>query len=85
MAVQLIDELPETDAHIILQMDRWYTCQAVWDKTEEKGVAMIGDMKPNRILYPDGKKIPASDYARNFLKPVPPCNGGRPRVLCVPL
>lgn len=45
MAVQLLNELPETDVHIILQMDIWYTRQAVWDKALEKGVTMIGALE----------------------------------------
>ena len=36
MAVQLLDTLPETDARVILQMDSWYTCKALWDKAFEK-------------------------------------------------
>ncbi len=35
MAVQLLDTLPETDARIILQVDNWYTCKALWDKVLE--------------------------------------------------
>lgn len=29
MAVQLLDALFKTDAHVILQMDNWYTCRAL--------------------------------------------------------
>lgn len=63
MAVQLLDTLPETDAHVILQMDSWYTCKAVWDKALEKGITLIGAMKTNRILYPDGNRRRAQDHA----------------------
>ena len=63
MAVQLLDTLPETDAHIILQMDSWYTCKALWDKALEKNITLIGAMKINRILYPDGHRQSAQDYA----------------------
>lgn len=50
MAVQLLDTLPETDARVILQMDSWYTCKALWDKALEKNITLIGAMKSNRIL-----------------------------------
>ena len=63
MAVQLLDTLPETDARVILQMDSWYTCKALWDKALEKNITLIGAMKTNRILYPDGHRCSAQDYA----------------------
>ena len=63
IAVQLLDTLPETDARVILQMDSWYTCKALWDKALEKNITLIGAMKTNRILYPDGHRCSAQDYA----------------------
>lgn len=63
MAVQLLDSLPKTDARIILQMDSWYTCQKLWDKAIEQKITLIGALKTNRILYPNGKHCPACDYA----------------------
>ena len=63
MAVQLLDALPETGAPVIALMDSWYTCQRLWEKGVEKGITMIGALKSNRILYPDGKRCPASEYA----------------------
>ncbi len=63
MAVQLLDTLPQTDAPIIVQMDSWYTCKALWDKALEKNITLIGAMKTNRILYPDGHRCSALDYA----------------------
>lgn len=63
MAVQLLDTLPQTDVRVILQMDSWYTCKALWDKAPEKNITLIGAMKTNRILYPDGHRCSAQDYA----------------------
>ncbi len=63
MALQLLDALPQTDAHLILQMDSWYTCKALWDKASEKNITLIAAMKTNRILYPDGHRRSAQDYA----------------------
>ena len=62
-AVRLLDTLPETDARVILQMDSWYTCKALWDKALEKNITLIGAMKTNRILFPDGHRRSALDYA----------------------
>lgn len=63
MAVQLLDTLPQTDARVILQMDSWYACKALWNKALEKSITLIGAMKTNRILYPDGHRCSAQDYA----------------------
>ena len=63
MAVRLLDTLPETDAHVILQMDSWYTYKPLWDKALEKNITLIGAMKTNRILFPDGHRRSALDHA----------------------
>ena len=63
MAVQLLDDMPKTDAHVILEMDSWYTCKALWNKANEKNISLIGAMKTNRILCPDGHRWNAQDYA----------------------
>ena len=65
-SVQLLDNLPETNVPIIALMDSWYTCQRLWDKVMEKGLTMIGALKSNRILYPNGKRCPASKYAASL-------------------
>ena len=62
MAVELLASLPETDARVIFQMDSWYTCKRLWDKALEKGITLIGNMKTNRILYPDGHRRSAQNY-----------------------
>lgn len=59
MAVKLLNDLPETDARVIVQTDSWYTCQALWDKALEKNLTLIAALKTNRILYPDGQHISA--------------------------
>lgn len=51
MAVELLDTLPETDAHVFLQMDSRYTCQKLWNKASEKS-PLIGVMKTNHIRPP---------------------------------
>ena len=44
-------------------IDSWYTNLQIWNKCIEKKYHLIGAMKSNRILYPDGMRISASDYA----------------------
>ncbi len=36
MEFQLLDNMQKTDARVILEMDSWYMCKALWDKAGEK-------------------------------------------------
>ena len=47
-------------------MDSWYTNPGVLDSCREKGCHLIGAMKTNRILYPEGKRTSASDLAASL-------------------
>ena len=76
IAVQLLDTLLETDARIIIQMDSWYTCKAMRDKALEKNITLIGAMKTNRILYPDGHQC-SRPRCHAPKRPIPPCYSGR--------
>ena len=76
IAVQLLDTLLETDARIIIQMDSWYTCKAMRDKALEKNITLIGAMKINRILYPDGHQC-SRPRCHAPKRPIPPCYSGR--------
>lgn len=48
-------------------MDSWYTNPDILHSCEKKGCFLIGAMKTNRILYPNGQRTPALDYARHLL------------------
>lgn len=47
-------------------MDNWYTNPGVLDVCREKGCHLIGTMKTNRILYPEGKRTSVSDLAASL-------------------
>ena len=65
MTLEVIRSLPkEPDAYVLV--DSWYTSHAVLDACREKGCHLIGAMKTNRILYPEGKRISASDLASSL-------------------
>jgi hypothetical protein len=51
-------------------MDSWYTNPSVLDACQEKRCHLIGAMKTNRILFPEGKRTPACDLAASL---VPGC------------
>jgi len=63
MVVRIFDNLPKAGASVIALMDSWYTCQRLWDTAVEKGVTIIGALKTDRILYLNGKRCPAREYA----------------------
>ena len=65
MTLDVIRTLPENaDAYIL--MDSWYTNPAVLDACQKKGCHIIGAMKTNRILYPEGKRISAAELAASL-------------------
>lgn len=63
MTLEVIDSIPEIETPIYVLMDSWYTNVNVWNKCKEKKCHLIGVMKTNRILYPNGVRTSASDYA----------------------
>ena len=65
MTLDIIDALPD-DAGAYLLMDSWYTNSAILGACREKHCHLIGAMKTNRILYPDGKRTSAADLASSL-------------------
>ena len=63
MTLNAIDALSETEHPVYVLMDSWYTNAQVWNKCITKKCHLIGALKSNRILYPDGMRISASAYA----------------------
>ena len=65
MTLEIIRSLPnQTGAYLL--MDSWYTNPGVLDACQEKGCHLIGAMKTNRILFPEGKRTSASDLAASL-------------------
>ncbi len=65
MTLDVINSLPDQAGAYIL-MDSWYTNPDILDECREKGCHLIGAMKTNRILYPNGQRTSAMDYARTI-------------------
>lgn len=63
MTVEVIDSIQESKIPIYILMDSWYTNADVRNKCMEKKCHLIGAMKTNRILYPNGVRTSANDYA----------------------
>lgn len=47
-------------------MDSWYTNPGVLDACRKKDCHLIGAMKTNRILFPEGKRTSAADLAASL-------------------
>jgi len=65
MTLDIIRSLPDQTGAYVL-MDSWYTNPGVLDACLEKGYHLIGAMKTNRILFPEGKRTSASDLAASL-------------------
>ncbi len=65
MTLDVIKSLPDQAGAYIL-MDSWYTNPDILHECREKGCHLIGAMKTNRILYPNGQRTSAMDYARSL-------------------
>lgn len=63
MTKAAIQSLPETSQPVYVLMDSWYTNPGIFAACREKKFHLIGAMKTNRILYPNGVKMSAADYA----------------------
>ena len=62
MTLEIIRSFPaDSDAYVLA--DSWYTSHAIFDACQEKNCHLIGAMKTNRILYPEGRRISAADLA----------------------
>ena len=65
MTLDIIRSLPDKTGAYVL-MDSWYTNSGVLDACREKGCHLIGAMKTNRILYPEGRRASAADLAASL-------------------
>ena len=63
MTLEVIDSIQKSEIPIYILMDSWYTNANVWNKCKAKKCHLIGAMKTNRILYPNGVRTSANDYA----------------------
>lgn len=65
MTLDIIRTLPD-NANAYVLMDSWYTNPDILNACREKSCHLIGAMKSNRILYPEGKRTSAADLAASL-------------------
>ncbi|PTX53972.1 DDE family transposase [Melghirimyces profundicolus] len=68
LACELLETLPVFEHPTYLLMDSWYTSVKIVDLASTKGLQVIGGLKTNRILFPQGIRIPGSAFAGHIRK-----------------
>ena len=63
MVQEIAEELPTAPVISYFLCDSWYTSTKLMDSFIRKGFYTIGALKTNRVLYPYGKRLKASEFA----------------------
>lgn len=63
LALDMLARFPRLVQPIYLLCDSWYTSRTVIEAALSKGMHLIGALKSNRILYPQGIRIQAKEFA----------------------
>lgn len=58
--------LPGVKTYLLL--DKWYTSQKIIEAGWSKGMHTIGATKTNRVIYPEGIRIPISNFVEHIRK-----------------
>ncbi|MCP1187866.1 IS701 family transposase [Priestia flexa] len=64
LSIEMIKRVPALQPSVYLLCDSWYTSGSIIDVALSKGIHVIGALKTNRILYPQGIRIQAKEFAR---------------------
>jgi hypothetical protein len=71
---EMIEQLPDVTTRAYGLCDAWYTCEKVIDAYFKKGYHLIGALKTNRVIFPQGIRLQIKDFAqyieRNDVCPV---------------
>jgi hypothetical protein len=71
---EMIEQLPIATQQAYGLCDSWYTCEKVINAYFKKGYHLIGALKTNRVIFPQGVRMQIKDFAqhieRNDVRPV---------------
>lgn len=56
MAQSIISQLPPPVLQGYVLCDSWYSCKALFDAAKDRGYTLIGALRTNRVIYPDGHR-----------------------------
>jgi hypothetical protein len=65
-AIKVAESLPKLTKPGFVLMDSWYTCKDIINAFRGKGYHTIGALKTNRVIYPNGKSIQISQFAKTL-------------------
>lgn len=54
IAKRIIKELPSPILKGYVLCDSWYSCKVLFDASKDRGYTLVGALKTNRVIYPDG-------------------------------
>jgi hypothetical protein len=63
LSIEMIERIPSLPQPVYLLCDSWYTSHSIIEAALSKGIHLIGALKTNRILYPQGIRIQAKEFA----------------------
>ena len=66
MSKDILRALPKSHAKAFVLTDSWYTGSDLFRLCATRNFTLIGAMKTNRILYPNGCKQSVADYAQSL-------------------
>jgi hypothetical protein len=66
MTLDLIASLPVAERESYAMFDSWYTNSKTVNAFRAKNYVVIGALKTNRIIYPNGERISISDFSANI-------------------
>ncbi len=64
----MVNQVPQFKQPTYLLCDSWYTSRTIIEAALSKGIHVIGALKTNRILYPQGIRIQAKQFATHIQK-----------------
>lgn len=64
LAIDMINNFPALNQPIYVLCDSWFTSKKLIQTALAKGIHLIGGLKTNRIIYPNGIKYQAKEFAK---------------------
>lgn len=69
LAIELINSYPSSDdEQVYVLVDSWYTSKKLIEACYIKGFHLIGGLRANRKIYPNGIGVKISDFASTFIE-----------------
>jgi SRSO17 transposase len=68
LAIELLNTYqPTDDEQVYVLVDSWYTSKKLIDRCSQKGFHLIGGLRANRKIYPEGIGVKITEFASTFV------------------